>query len=75
MVAFSIVTFESSDVTLMVCGDELASDSQMAPEFAVPGNSRQRKAAVCQGFSCLICRLVKSPGIIHCSNLFPIIFS
>lgn len=45
MVAVSIVTFESSDVTLIVCEDKLASDSQMAPEFTVLGNSRQRKAA------------------------------
>lgn len=44
MVAASIVTFESSAVTLMVREDELAGDSQMAPEFAVPGNSRRRKA-------------------------------
>ena len=45
LVAVSIVTFESSDVTLMAREDELAGDSQMAPEFAVPRNSRQRKAA------------------------------
>lgn len=29
----------------MVCEGELAIDSQMAPEFAVPGKGRQREAA------------------------------
>lgn len=45
MLPVFIVTFESSDVTLIVCEDELASDSQMAPEFTVPTNSSQGKAA------------------------------
>lgn len=63
----SIVRFGSSDMPLMVCEGELVSDWQMAPEFAAPGNSRQREAAE---FSCLICCLVKSPGSMPCSNLF-----
>lgn len=70
MVAVSIVAFERSEVPLMVCKDELASDSNGSRIRCSGKQQAEERCRVCQEFCRLICCLVQSPGTMPCSNLF-----